>query len=80
MEETLLKLKPCPFCGKHNLIYVPVVLDLTDQVIKQYKIVCDMRQDGCGASSGLYWSSSEAEDSWNRREYNEVVTNANTNS
>lgn len=58
---------PCPFCGNDDLIVKLIPLLLDGDIIKQYQVLCSMDRSGCGASSGVYWSASEAIEHWNCR-------------
>lgn len=58
-------LKPCPFCGGRNLEIDPYKFLKTGDL--RYAVVCDYKNQGCGASSGYCTSIKEAIAAWNRR-------------
>lgn len=65
--------KDCPFCGSRNLVYVDSHYWLDDVLVFYHRVVCDMNQYGCGASSGYCRTEEEALKAWNRRKGNETV-------
>lgn len=59
------KLKPCPFCGRTEMLTIDSMEDyLKDDI---YRILCNIKDDGCGSSSGWYYSEEEAIRAWNTR-------------
>ena len=74
MDE--IKLLPCPFCGGTKL-FVGTVAEAAMQDrnhpeyysnSRNYTVVCDYTEGGCGASSGGgSRSKEEAAEAWNRR-------------
>lgn len=67
LEEIHLKtgLKPCPFCGGRNLEIDPYKFLKTGDL--RYAVVCDYKNQGCGASTGFCTNIEEAISAWNRR-------------
>lgn len=68
MEDAL---KPCPFCGKVETVFVGTEeqIELLDYkpIETVYAICCSKLKGGCGASSGYGETKQEARDAWNRR-------------
>ena len=62
MDE--VKLKPCPFCGKVDTVYV--IHEGSD-----FFVACDYRRGGCGASASIKKEEYSAIKAWNRRMNNE---------
>lgn len=68
-----MNLKPCPFCGKIEI----VVLNANDISEAEpdddrwepacYAVVCDYNAGGCGATGGYCSTDLEAAKAWNRR-------------
>ena len=66
MLKKELKLKPCPFCGYRERVFVTVRLG-QDGWRDSYYVLCDYYEGGCGASGGVYHTEEEAVEAWNRR-------------
>ena len=64
----MANLIPCPFCGKDTAVILkePIFSEGTVYGF-QYQVICDMHNDGCGASAGYRDTISEAKEAWNRR-------------
>ena len=62
-----IKLKPCPFCGWHNIYILTVYTSFRDEPErKRYEAVCD----SCGACISTYdefETPEEAAEAWNHR-------------
>lgn len=62
-----IKLKPCPFCGWHNIYILTVYTSFRDEPgRKSYEVVCD----SCGACISIYdefETPEEAAEAWNHR-------------
>ena len=64
----MTELKPCPFCGKK----VSVILYWEGRINGyQYQVVCDVYENGCGASGRYCDTVEEAKEVWNRRAEND---------
>lgn len=65
------KLKPCPFCGGHNIEITSCdfecCADCDGCDNKTYAIVCNVNKGGCGGASGFQTTKAEAIEAWNRR-------------
>lgn len=71
------ELKPCPFCGSASAPLVLTVAELEmlgdesadyEWACMHWAVVCDFRNDGCGATTGLGHDSDDAAaTAWNRR-------------
>ena len=73
------KLNPCPFCGNTNTVVVSCADEKDNCAIherngncdgckfRQYAVVCDKHEDGCGAASGWCFTKEIAAVQWNRR-------------
>ena len=72
----MMELIPCPFCGKD----VAVVLNVAelehmdegdpqyDRAMNRFAVACNYTAGGCGASTGMWYTSPEtAAEGWNRR-------------
>ncbi len=69
-ENTMPKLKPCPFCGHVGAHACPdYELEGVDEeeTNEFYAVVCDIYNGGCGANSGYADSIPEAMAKWNKR-------------
>ena len=70
VEPMSEKLKPCPFCGGNTCIIQKDNTLREDKRTCTYQIVCSAFFGGCGASSGVFLTASEATEAWNRRDEN----------
>lgn len=70
------ELKPCPFCGGHNLEIISCDEDACCDFHcdgcddKRYTVCCSATQGGCGCASGYKDTKEEAIEAWNRRAEN----------
>ena len=62
-----IKLKPCPFCGKKDLLIRKHRADGMKLFRERYSVVCDFRDGGCGTESGWWYDPEEAAEMWNKR-------------
>ena len=53
-------LKPCPFCGKEESVYM-------QKEGRDYAVVCDFNWGGCGACGGYRETTKDAAEAWNNR-------------
>lgn len=60
------ELKPCPFCGKLGSVRMETSTGSDDR--QWFYVLCAIRKEGCGASSGWYRHDQDAINNWNRRE------------
>lgn len=58
------ELKPCPFCGGTNFTI--------GTRGRSVAVICDFRQEGCGASGRYRDTEEKAVEAWNRRELEEI--------
>lgn len=56
-----IKLKPCPFCGSK---FAP---DFEEDAYHNFRVLCRLKADGCGASTALHGRLIDAVKVWNRR-------------
>ena len=61
----MANLKPCPFCGAEESVYVGKDDEVDDA--RPYTVCCDFTLGGCGASTGYAETPKEAIAMWNRR-------------
>ena len=54
-----IELKPCPFCGKSETVHCDTKTFCT--------VTCVPSEGGCGGSTGLFCTESEAVEAWNSR-------------
>lgn len=61
----------CPCCGELNSLSFERNDEYLDEELpeidRQYQIVCDVHDGGCGMSSGFYHDPAKTVESWNRR-------------
>ena len=69
-----MNLKPCPFCGKTEIIVLDAneisELDRDSELWADgptFAAVCDFNKGGCGATGGYRETVTEASETWNRR-------------
>lgn len=66
------ELKPCPFCGKDKAVILKEPIFWEGNLNGyQYQVVCDIQNEGCGASAGYRDTIKDAKNAWNRRAYND---------
>ncbi len=53
-------IKPCPFCGREDSVYMLKERD-------EWHVQCDFTWGGCGAGGGWRKTPKEAADAWNKR-------------
>ena len=58
--KTKSVIKPCPFCGKEESVYM-------FKERKDYAVVCDYNLGGCGACGGYRETPKDAAEAWNKR-------------
>ena len=63
------ELKPCPFCGRHELLISSILHKLDDVEYSQWSVFCDASgcKVGCGAMCGYHDTKEQAIEAWNRR-------------
>ncbi len=78
-------LRECPFCGK-DVATITTAKELEDctrfedaqcpalvwEECRYKKIVCDVREGGCGASTGFAFSLEKVVQKWNGRAYEDT--------
>jgi Lar family restriction alleviation protein len=65
-DNRTTELLPCPFCGKANTLKIQKPKGRYTAP-DNYFVVCDVKDDGCGASGGIKRTDAEAIAAWNTR-------------
>lgn len=61
-----IKLKPCPFCGSK---FAP---DFEEDTYHNFRVLCRLKANGCGASTAWNARLIDAVKDWNRRANNDT--------
>jgi hypothetical protein len=67
--KRIYMLAACPFCGKIDSIKLLPAADILDNadLLSEFGVICSVKLDGCGSSSGIRSTKKKAAALWNKR-------------